>query len=110
MARIGLIGENSIEYVNHLLDIWNNGDCAVLIDWRIPIATALEMMQEAGVRVCYIETGMDSVTFISIVVEIESYFDIQVPDDYLLINKFRSVAQIMNIIEEELLKKKIGVD
>ena len=57
MARIGLIGENSIEYVNHLLDIWNNGDCAVLIDWRIPIATALEMMQEAGVRVCYIETG-----------------------------------------------------
>lgn len=31
MARIGLIGENSIEYVNHLLDIWNNGDCAVLI-------------------------------------------------------------------------------
>ena len=47
MARIGLIGENSIEYVNHLLDIWNNGDCAVLIDWRIPIATALEMMQEA---------------------------------------------------------------
>ncbi len=57
MARIGLIGENSIEYVNHLLDIWNNGDCAVLIDWRIPIATALEMMQEAGVRVCYIKTG-----------------------------------------------------
>ncbi len=57
MARIGLIGENSVEYVNHLLDIWNNGDCAVLIDWRIPIATALEMMKEAGVRVCYIETG-----------------------------------------------------
>ena len=53
---------------------------------------------------------MDSVTFISIVIEIESYFDIQVPDDYLLINKFRSVAQIMSIIEEELLKKKIGVD
>lgn len=56
------------------------------------------------------DLGMDSVTFISIVIEIESYFDIQVPDDYLLINKFRSVARIMSIIEEELLKKKIGVD
>lgn len=57
IARVGLVGENSVEYVNHLLDIWNNGDCAVLIDWRIPISTALEMMKEAGVRVCYIETG-----------------------------------------------------
>ena len=34
MSRVGLIGENSIEYINALLDIWNNGDCAVLIDWR----------------------------------------------------------------------------
>ena len=55
MARVALIGDNSIEYVNTLLDIWNSGDCAVLIDWRIPFQTAYEMMMEANVSKCYIE-------------------------------------------------------
>ena len=55
MKRIALIGENSVEYVSALLDIWNFGNCAVLIDWRIPISTACEMMADAGTAVCYIE-------------------------------------------------------
>ena len=56
MSRVALIGDNSTEYVNALLDIWNNGDCAVLIDWRIPFQTAHEMMIEANVSTCYIES------------------------------------------------------
>jgi long-chain acyl-CoA synthetase len=55
MDRIALIGENSIEYVDKLLDIWNKGNCAVLIDWRIPPMVASEMMIEAGVQACFIE-------------------------------------------------------
>lgn len=55
MARVALIGDNSVEYVNALLDIWNNGDCAVLIDWRVPFRTAYEIMTEANVSKCYIE-------------------------------------------------------
>lgn len=55
MSRVALICENSVEYVNTLLDIWNAGDCAVLIDWRIPFQTAVEMMNEANVHKCYIE-------------------------------------------------------
>lgn len=55
MSRVALVGENSIEYVDALLDIWNNGDCAVLLDWRIPLVTAIQMMQEADVHKCYIE-------------------------------------------------------
>ena len=55
MARVALIGDNSIEYVDLLLDIWNTGDCAVLIDWRVPLQTAYEMMMEANVSKCYIE-------------------------------------------------------
>ena len=58
MSRIALIGENSIAYINALLDIWNNGDCAVLIDWRIPLITATEMMKEAGVSECYIQKSI----------------------------------------------------
>ncbi len=55
MSRVALIGENSIEYIDALLDTWNNGDCAVLLDWRIPFQTATQMMQEADVHKCYIE-------------------------------------------------------
>lgn len=58
LSRIVLIGENSIAYINTLLDIWNNGDCAVLIDWRIPLITATEMMKEAGVSECYIQKNL----------------------------------------------------
>ena len=58
MARVALIGENSIEYIDKLIDIWNNGDCAVLIDWRIPFNTALDMMNEAGVKKCIIQMGI----------------------------------------------------
>lgn len=55
MSRIALIGENSLGYVNALLDIWNNGNCAVLIDWRIPSQTMIDLMNEAEVHKCYIE-------------------------------------------------------
>lgn len=47
MSRVALIGENSVEYIEKLLDIWNDGDCAVLLDWRIPLQTAIQMMREA---------------------------------------------------------------
>ena len=62
MGRIALIGENSIEYISLLLDIWNHGDCAVLLDWRIPFPTALKMMREADIHICYIE-NKDLITF-----------------------------------------------
>ena len=58
MNRIALIGENSVEYIRNLLDIWNDGDSAVLIDWRIPISSAIEMMNEAGVTECHIENSI----------------------------------------------------
>lgn len=58
MARIALIGENSIEYVDKLLSIWNSGNCAVLLDWRIPFETAYRMMLEAHVETCYIESSL----------------------------------------------------
>ena len=55
MSRVALIGDNSVEYVEQLLDIWNNGDCAVLLDWQIPFEIAFQMMLEAGVTICFIE-------------------------------------------------------
>lgn len=58
MARVALIGTNSIGYIHALIDIWNNGDCAVLLDWRIPCPTAIEMMIEADVHTCFIEKSL----------------------------------------------------
>lgn len=55
MGRVALIGENSIGYISALIDIWNRGDCAVLLDCRIPSTTVTEMMVEAGVHTCFIE-------------------------------------------------------
>ena len=51
------------------------------------------------------DLGMDSMTFISMVIEIEQYFDIEVPDDCLLMEKFSNITQIITIIEAELSKK-----
>lgn len=53
--RIGLVGENSIAFVKHLLNIWNEGNTAVLLDWRIPLERIMELLAEAGATQCYIE-------------------------------------------------------
>ncbi|MCD7944300.1 MAG: acyl carrier protein [Clostridia bacterium] len=52
------------------------------------------------------DAGMDSITFISIVVEIEAEFNITVPDEMLLIENFKNADSITNIIEQELSKDK----
>ncbi|MBQ7674619.1 MAG: acyl--CoA ligase [Alphaproteobacteria bacterium] len=58
MSRIALIGKNSVEFIRNLLNIWNSGNCAVLIDWRIPFDTAVKMMCEAKVTTCYVENNI----------------------------------------------------
>ena len=58
MSRVALIGKNSVEFIRNLLNIWNSGNCAVLIDWRIPFETAFRMMREAEVATCYVEKNI----------------------------------------------------
>lgn len=50
------------------------------------------------------DMGMDSITFISIVVELEAKFDITVPDDMLLMDNFKKVDDIVAVVENELAK------
>lgn len=45
------------------------------------------------------DLGMDSIAFISIIIEIEDLFKITIPDDILLMENFRSVDSIIGIIE-----------
>ncbi len=50
------------------------------------------------------DMGMDSITFISIVVEIEAKFNIEVPDDMLLMENFKRVDDIVAVVGNELAK------
>jgi acyl carrier protein len=48
------------------------------------------------------DLGMDSVSFISIVIEVESLFNIIVPDDMLLLECFRTVDKICEVVKNAL--------
>jgi acyl carrier protein len=56
------------------------------------------------------DLGMDSITFISIVVEIEAKFSIIVPDNMLLMENFRKIEDIVNVIEQERTKQLIETE
>ena len=51
------------------------------------------------------DLGMDSLTFISIVVEVEARFNIEIPDDYLFVDYFKSINDIERIVLNGLYKK-----
>ena len=71
-----------------------------------------EMFKDKGFDVDVVEyvnliddAGMDSITFISLIVEIEARFNIIVPDELLLMEKFSNVDEIVAIIENVLMSK-----
>ena len=71
-----------------------------------------ELFKDRGFAIDIIEyvdliddLGMDSITYISIVVEIETHFNIEVSDDMLLLENFRCVDNIVSIIANELSNK-----
>lgn len=55
MQRIGIIGENSAEYVKKILECWAQNNSVVLMDWRVPLDKAIEIMREIGVSKIYVE-------------------------------------------------------
>ena len=44
------------------------------------------------------EQGMDSMTFIQVVVDIEAQFDIEIPDEYLLAEKMGTIGRIVDVV------------
>ena len=54
--RIGLIGDNSIKYIDTLLNILLEGDVVSLIDWRIPLDVSLNALHQVGINECYIDS------------------------------------------------------
>lgn len=56
------------------------------------------------------DLGMDSVNFISLIVELEAEFDIQIPDEWLLMDKFRECSSILSAVEELIAQKEMEDD
>ena len=52
------------------------------------------------------DLGMDSITFITLIVEVESCFDVTVPDDLLLMDNFKNVAGVIAIVDYLMQNKK----
>ena len=50
--------------------------------------------------------GMDSIKFISIVVMLEEVFEIEYPDEYLLVTQSNTLQKLVSIVSETLEKKK----
>ena len=58
------------------------------------------------------DLGMDSITFITLIVELEAAFDITVPDDLLLMDNFKNMDDVIKVVAEQLdekTKEKEGV-
>ena len=48
------------------------------------------------------DLGMDSITLITLIVEIEAMFDITVPDELLMMDCFKNMDSVIRIISEQL--------
>lgn len=51
------------------------------------------------------DLGMDSITFITLIVDIESSFDITIPDDLLRMENFQKIDDVVRIVVDQLDKK-----
>ena len=76
------------------------------------IALCAEIFKDSNVDTDLLEyvdfaddLGMDSITFITLVVEIEATFDITVPDDLLLMDNFDNMDDVIKVVAEQLEEK-----
>lgn len=55
MKRIGFIGDNSIEYISNIIDCWNLNYSVVLIDYKIPYQSKINILRECNIEKCFID-------------------------------------------------------
>ena len=71
--------------------------------------TETEDVQKVTTEADLSAIGMDSITFIRIVVALEEAFVIEVPDEYLLMTEMNTVEKMAKIVAEALTaKEKVG--
>ena len=73
------------------------------------IILCAEIFQNSGVDTDLLEyvdfeddLGMDSLTFITLLVEVEAAFEITIPDDMLLMENFKNMGDVIQIVVDQL--------
>lgn len=56
------------------------------------------------------DLGMDSITFITLIVGIEACFDIIIPDDFMLLDYFKNVDDVVQVIVDQLAEKTLETE
>lgn len=81
------------------------------------IALCAEIFQNSEIDTDFIEyvdfaddLGMDSITFITLIVEIEAAFDITVPDDLLMMDYFKNIDDVVEVIADQLAEKTLETE
>ena len=76
------------------------------------ITLCAEIFQNSGVDMDLLEyvdfeddLGMDSLTFITLLVEVEAAFEITIPDDLLLKDNFKNMGDVIQIVVDQLAEK-----
>ena len=76
------------------------------------ITLCAEIFENSGVDTDLLEyvdfeddLGMDSLTFITLLVEIEAAFEITIPDDLLLMENFKNMGDVIQIVVDQLTEK-----
>lgn len=54
------------------------------------------------------DLGMDSINFVSLIIELEATFDVQIPDEWLLMEKFKTFSQIYSAVDALINEKGTG--
>ena len=58
------------------------------------------LLAEEQIETDFSELEIDSITFISIIVSLESEYEIEIPDEYLLMTEMNSVNKMYHVIKE----------
>ena len=73
------------------------------------IVLCMEIFQYSGVDANKIisvdfinDLAMDSITFITLIVKIETHFNLTISDDILLMEHFRNIESIVDVINNQL--------
>lgn len=76
------------------------------------ITLCAEIFQDSGVDTDLLEyvdfeddLGMDSLTFITLLVEVEAAFEITIPDDLLLMDNFKNLGDVIQIVVDQMAEK-----
>lgn len=72
MKIVGIISENSVEYIETILNNWSLNITVALIDWRIPEGQIISILDEIGIKKIYVdELLMEKYKFIEKLYETE---------------------------------------